>query len=393
MVTEKVTLKRIVVFNIVLLICGFVYLHANPWIELQTSNIDSYELGKAFQQNKGQNKMWIGVATKSTFPKEAVSTSVPDSRLEKYTLTIRGDEIQFDHSYCKSVAISQSEQHEGCPSLFIIGTRKGGTTSLINYLSKHPNFKVANPGGGLQSGETFFFNRHDKFNDSTWRTYLSKFPKDSNANLSGESTVFYSTNCLVPNRIQRACGSKAKIVYLLRNPYRRFESNYLMRVKTKVYGPKSDINAIFEAEWKRLSVVLGSRYNFNQRTINMSVALDLNCAMQKGAPNLLYDGLYLTFLANWLCVWPAENMLVINSEEFFKMPGKIVQQVLLFLGLDNLSDETLSAITSSVYNKGIQSKSVSLNSRNRMLIQNLYEPFNSKLLDLLQWTSSVDWVY
>ena len=363
MVTEKVTLKRIVVFNLVLLICGFVYLYVNPWIE-----------------------------TKITFSKEAVSTSVPDSRLEEYTLTVRGDEIQFDHSYCKSVAVSQSEQHEGCPSLFIIGTRKGGTTSLINYLSKHPNFKVANPGGGLHSGETFFFNRHDKFNNSTWRTYLSNFPKDSNANLSGESTVFYSTNCQVPNRIQRACGSKAKIVYLLRNPYRRFESNYLMRVKAKWYGPKSDINEIFEAEWKRLSVVLGSRYNFNQRTINMSVALDLNCAVQGGA-HLLYDGLYLAFLAKWLCVWPAENMLVINSEEFFKMPGKIVQQVLLFLGLDNLSDETLSAITSRVYNEGIHSKSVLLNSRNRMLIQNLYEPFISKLLDLLQWTSSVDWVY
>ena len=124
----------------------------------------------------------------------------------------------------------------------------------------------------------------------------------------------------------------------------------------------------------------------------MSQTLELNCAVSGIIPNLLYEGLYSVFLANWLCVWPAENILIINSEEFFKAPGKIVNQVLLFLGLDKLSDETLSAVTSTVYNKGIQSKNISMNSRNRMLIQNLYEPFNKNLLDLLQW-SSVDWNY
>ena len=385
----KVTSKRILLFLLIIFLFELAYLTilpTSPWMEIRTLNVESSH------KSKEQKKAWIDVAIKRNFLKEVVSTSVPDSRLEKNTLTLRGDEIQFDHFYCKSVAVSQSEQHEGCPSLFIIGTRKGGTTSLINYLSKHPDFRAANPGGGLRSGETFFFNRiNDTSNTSTWRKYLSKFPNDAYASLSGESTVSYSTNCLVPNRIQRACGSKAKIVYLLRNPYRRFESHYLMRAGTSKKA-KSDINAMFEAEWKKLLAALGNRYNFNQQIDHMSQTLELNCAVSGIIPNLLYEGLYSVFLANWLCVWPAENILIINSEEFFKAPGKIVNQVLLFLGLDKLSDETLSAVTSTVYNKGIQSKNISMNSRNRMLIQNLYEPFNKNLLDLLQW-SSVDWNY
>ena len=174
----KVTSKRILLFLLIIFLFELAYLTilpTSPWMEIRTLNVESSH------KSKEQKKAWIDVAIKRNFLKEVVSTSVPDSRLEKNTLTLRGDEIQFDHFYCKSVAVSLSEQHEGCPSLFIIGTRKGGTTSLINYLSKHPDFRAANPGGGLRSGETFFFNRiNDTSNTSTWRKYLSKFTNDPN---------------------------------------------------------------------------------------------------------------------------------------------------------------------------------------------------------------------
>lgn len=102
------------------------------------------------------------------------------------------------------------------PSVFIIGARKGGTTSLYHYLSAHPSFKPA------RSKEIHFLS--SRFSKGTnW--YARHFPVSEDCQASGfvtgEASVSYLSSCEAPQRLSAFCdalGIKPKIVVLLRNP-------------------------------------------------------------------------------------------------------------------------------------------------------------------------------
>ena len=314
-------------------------------------------------------------------------------------LTRKADEIDFDYSLCPSKSLVRTKpkpsftpKHPDCPDLFIIGTRKGGTTSLIQYLSKHPNFKGPRLDSEEQAGELFYFTT--KYNTYTWEKYMSFFPHSPGV-LIGESSVGYSTGCVVPQRIVDDCGTKARIVYLLRNPYRRFESNYLMRTRLNAHYHNSNINSVFEHEWE----LFRTHFDHNRSGLNEQTAPRIaheNACLKsyKGAPNMLYDSLYLIFLSNWLCNYPSpEKIMIMNSEEFFKDPKQTLSELFDFLNIPQLSDDELSSITSSVYNKGSgdHAHNVTLNPKNKERIQGLFEPFTQSLLGLLQW--DIDWSY
>ena len=291
----------------------------------------------------------------------STSDSWPDStsprRVKDDTLTRLGSELHFDYSSCPKDSLvhtaskaSFTPKHEDCPSLFIIGARKGGTTSLIQYLSKHPHFIGANLKGGASAGETMFFS--SKYTNQGWDQYMSYFPPVTPGILTGESSVGYATSCPVPARIVDECGTKPKIVYLLRNPYHRFKSNHFMRVH--LGGKQTDINIVFRNEWKELENAFNHSLETDGALKNgASLEHDYRCKWERGKPNMLYDSLYLVFISHWLCNYPApENIMIINSEEFFQAPGRTMNQIFSFIGLQQLPESTLHSITSAVFNHG-----------------------------------------
>ena len=67
---------------------------------------------------------------------------------DDWTLTRFGGDLNFDYSSCpinsimlNSTRVNAKPLHNNCPQVFIIGARKGGSTSMYQYLSKHPDFK------------------------------------------------------------------------------------------------------------------------------------------------------------------------------------------------------------------------------------------------------------
>ena len=302
--------------------------------------------------------------------------------------------LNFDYSTCPKDSLVHTAsstatfepKHKDCPSLFIIGARKGGTTSLIQYLSKHPHFVGARLNSKEKAGETMYYtllyNRHN------WKDYMKFFPPPTPGVLTGESSVAYATRCPVPRRIVDDCGTNPKIVYLIRNPYRRFESNYFMRLRLHPNYP--NINEIFRKEWSNLVKALnGSVSDDGVLREGVSLYEDFKCSWESNSPNMLYDSLYFVFLSHWLCNYPApENIMIVNSEEFFENPGRILNQIFTFLGLSELSEANLSSIVSSVYNKG-KYHDAGMSAENRKLLQSLYDPFIRKILALLKW--NVDW--
>ena len=317
-------------------------------------------------------------------------TNQAEQNTAKATLTRYGIDINFDPETCPSDslrAMSKLEHatplHNDCPTLFIVGARKGGTTSLYQYVSKHPGFKGIHLNEGRRAGETFYFQRHDIDNMQSWQDYQNLLPQ--NASMSGESSVGNLLHCKVPQRLFTSCGKQAKVVMLFRNPIERFVSNHLMRCG---FSTQKCI-----CSGKNISIEKYMKGIMNRGVITQQIEKDwtkLLCLFGPGH-NMVFEGIYYVHLLNWLCNFPAENIMIINSEEFFASPTTILSQVFEFIGLHQVGNETLQAFTSDIYNqrrKGVQ-PSLLLSDADREELSSLFEPYNRALTNLLNWKSVV----
>ena len=314
------------------------------------------------------------------------------------TLTRLGTDLDFDLRTCPPGSIMTNPKyvntppvHNDCPRLFVAGARKGGSTSMIQYISKHPDFKGAKL-KGPNVGEVFFFmGKHYKPESANqWRWYLSNFPKGV---ITGESSVGYMVHCLVPERIFWACGKQARIVMLLRNPVDRFVSNFLMRVRVPAYGNKiTKSTAITSVIQEELKAFFNKTSKVSAATLTQNWR-HMRCTFQQ-SENMIFEGLYYIHLSNWLCNFPSENILLINSEEMYQNTSIIMKQVFQFLGLKPMPENERNKIGTHVYNKGKYENTPvhqQLSTSDKQLLQNTFEPYNKALLKLLQWKKT-DWV-
>ena len=325
-----------------------------------------------------------------------IATAVPhlEADCRSTTLTRLGTDLSF--SCPKNSLMLQTESrsstplHDNCPTAFIVGARKAGTSSLYQYLSNHPDFEGTSLDLGPKAGETFYFSAH--YDDKSWDSYLSFFP--SGGVMTGDASVGNLVHCLVPKRMFGSCGKQAKIIILLRNPVKRFVSNFLMRARLSTNRIRNT-TALTTVVKSELDTFFAEVF---QRNIVPDVSelpqkwTELRCLFLPST-NMVFEGLYYVHVMNWLCNFPPENILVINSEEFYRNTSVILKQVLQFLDLRPLPQDTLSWITSTVYNQG---KYYEIPPYQRLTpmdgkkLARVYEPFNRALFELLDW-KTVNW--
>jgi len=195
------------------------------------------------------------------------------------------------------------------PDFVIIGVPKGGTTSLLHWLSRHPRI-WCHP-----RKELHFFNGAWE-QGSSW--YSAQFPvfKAGTDVLRGEATPNYFHNPLVPERLARTA-PKARLILLLRDPLERAISwiEHLRRYE----GLRGSTEALLLSELDQLENDTG-----------------LDRAM--GAPPPLHQALlgscYDVVLARWRqqCANP---LLIIRSEDLFKQPALTLRRCAAFLGIDD----------------------------------------------------------
>lgn len=321
--------------------------------------------------------------------------TVLNSNYKTETLTRLGSDLNFDLHFCPSGSAMTNTKTQNlpplfndCPTLFVAGARKGGSTSMIQYVSKHKDFKAARL-NGPKVGEIFFFsNKFYKPNEKQWKWYQSNFPHDV---MSGESSVTYLVHCEVPRRIFNSCNKQAKIVMLLRNPVDRFVSNFLMRVRVSDYGNTitevTPITSVLDMELKAYKSKVSniSLSNVQESWKNMLCRF-------RPTESMIFESIYYVHLLNWMCNFPAENILIINSEEFYHNTSVILNQVFQFLGLHPLQKEELEKIVGVAYNQGSYEnlpKHQVLTKGDRQKLNKMFEPFNQELLKLLKW--NIDW--
>lgn len=121
------------------------------------------------------------------------------------------------------------------PNFFVIGAAKCGTTSMCTLLGQHPDVFMSDP------MEIHYFGREDPEKTRSW--YMSHFQDVEDESAVGEGSTSYTH----PHIIE-ACASEiatavpdARLIYMVRHPIRRLESDWKMR-KHEGWAPEGSIN-------------------------------------------------------------------------------------------------------------------------------------------------------
>lgn len=123
-----------------------------------------------------------------------------------------------------------SRKHEIRPNLFIIGAAKSGTTSLHDYLQRHPDIFMSEP------KEPGYFTPELGYYPTSTEWYLGLFKDAGDAKIVGESSTHYSKLPKfpgVPESIAEFC-HEPRFIYLMRDPIDRIISQYWHGIRQEV---------------------------------------------------------------------------------------------------------------------------------------------------------------
>ena len=201
----------------------------------------------------------------------------------------------------------------GCtqPEFLGIGVQKGGTTTLHELLKGHPG--VVLPSGK----ELHYFSLHYSLGEA-W--YAGQFTTAREGMVYGEITPYYIFHPLAASRIFEF-RPQMKLIVLLRDPVERALSQ-LFHSQRLGLDPLDPLAAL-EAEAERLVsadavIAAGGRHSSHQEH------------------SYLARSRYEFQLARYQALFPAEQLLVLRSEDLFEKPQRLWERVQLFLGIDEI---------------------------------------------------------
>lgn len=208
-----------------------------------------------------------------------------------------------------------SSRWRSLPDFLIIGTQRGGTSSLFRYLSKHP--QVSRP---LRKETEYFAGRYDR--GASW--YRAHFPFESLKRVRRRLTFEATPDYMLDPRAARRASQQvpnARIVALLRDPVERAVSHYHHMVRL---GFESlDFPDAIAAEDNRCAE-------------GWSQLLDDSITRSTDVLRFSYRrrGLYADQLDRWISQFGRDNVLVVISENFFAAPADELLEIERFVGLD-----------------------------------------------------------
>lgn len=252
------------------------------------------------------------------------------------------------------------------PNFMIIGFPKCGTTSLYDYLTQHP--QIIPPLGK----EIDFF---DRLYERGTNWYRVRFPSKTRkffqeklfgkTILTGEATPRYVFH---PNALQRIKKSipDGKFIILLRNPIDRAYSHHNMNLHNG--HEHRNFGDAIESEVERIS----GRYRKMELNSNYySWDFDLFGYLEQGK--------YAQYIKKWIKLFPRENFLILQSEEFLKNPQLVYHQTLDFLNLPKWEPEKYSLIKKRDYSSTIDpSLRIKLSKYFKIHNEELYELIGKK---------------
>jgi hypothetical protein len=207
------------------------------------------------------------------------------------------------------------------PGFLVIGGKRCGSTSLTSWVFEHPDVAPCRTAKG-----THYFDVH---HHRGWRWYLGAFPPVGSGLLTGEGSPYYSFHPASLGWIADELPD-VKLLLVLREPSARAYSHYNYNVKRGFED--LPIEQALDAEEQRLAgeeekLLADPRYparNFRHF-------------------GYLSRGHYDEHVANVLSRFPADQLLVVQSEALFADPTSQLARVWQFLGLRDVTLEGLTA--------------------------------------------------
>jgi hypothetical protein len=212
------------------------------------------------------------------------------------------------------------------PDFLVIGTKRGGTTSLFHSLLAHPDVIRMFPERRLKS--PMYFASHYGNGEAWYRSHFATRPYRttleavrSRATLTGDADPYYLYHPMVPGRVRRVM-PRARLIVMLRNPVQRAYSHYWERVANGV--EELDFEAALAAEPARLAPELErlSDPNYYSRPHDWYSYRD--------------RGVYAPQLERWFAEFPRDQLLIVASEDFYRDEQAVLDRVTDFLGLSRL---------------------------------------------------------
>jgi len=220
------------------------------------------------------------------------------------------------------------------PDYLIIGTKRGGTTSLARWLLQHPDVRPLFPARETRKGTYYLdVNYHRGL---AW--YRSHFPtrlarelaqqRQGGPLLIGEATPYYLYHPHAAIRA-RQLAPRAKVIALLRNPVDRAHGHWAERVRQGV--ERLPFDQALTAEPDRLA---GEEARLVADPAYVSFAHQHHSYVDQGR--------YARGLERWFAAYPRDRVLVLRSEDLYADPAAVYGAVLGFLDLDPHVPDELS---------------------------------------------------
>ncbi|RZU49280.1 sulfotransferase domain-containing protein [Krasilnikovia cinnamomea] len=210
------------------------------------------------------------------------------------------------------------------PDFLIIGTKRGGTTSLWRYLLRHPLVPRLFPAWNTKTSHFF---EENWSRGEAW--YRSHFPtqrqraalerRHGAPSRVGEAAPLYMFHPLAADRVATLMPG-ARIIVLLRDPVQRAFSHWKER-RTEGVEPL-DFAAALAAEPERTA---GERERLIAEPGSHSTAYDWYSYRARGR--------YLEHLEPWLRRFDRRRLLFVPSETLYREPAATYAGVLDFLQL------------------------------------------------------------
>jgi len=196
------------------------------------------------------------------------------------------------------------------PHFLVIGTQKGGTTSLQKLLEQHPGVYLP------PDKEVHYFSLHDH-QPCSW--YSNHYREAQPGQLRGDITPYYLFHPRAPQRI-RTLLPKVRLMVLLRDPVERALSQYF-HARRHGFEPL-ELEAALAAEPERLA---GAEARLAERGSR-------DYSHQKHS--YLSRSRYELQLKRYEALFPQKQLLVLRSEDLFSNATTSWEQIQSFLGLD-----------------------------------------------------------
>lgn len=209
------------------------------------------------------------------------------------------------------------------PGYLVVGTKRGGSTSIAHYINQHPEVAPCRTSKG-----THYFDVH---HGRGWSWYLSCFPPARDGQrLTGEASPYYMFHPLAPERIARELPD-VRLVVSLREPVARAWSHH--QYETQQGYEDQPFAEALRLEDERLA---GEEERLRRDPSYESFSHRHHAYLRRGHYAEQLERLYELF--------DPEQVLVLRSESMFTDPHGELDRVWAHLGLSPVTLDGLDRL-------------------------------------------------